>query len=113
MLVLFAIIANVFTTVSWASPYPMQTLQKTDDAYSRVPDCKSGSGKVPILVPNPLNCRSLFICSDGVLKEFYCPEGKIFNPERQECVKGNCKRGECIISYLLFLKTKKQAKKNP
>lgn len=102
MLVIFAIFANVFTLVTWASPYKMQTLRKSDDAYSWVPDCKSGSGKVPLLIPNPLNCRSLFVCSHDVLKEFFCAEGKVFDPERQECVKGNCKTGKSIISSLLL-----------
>lgn len=57
--------------------------------------------KMPRLIPDPNNCRKAFVCTNGVARQYYCPEGLIFDASRQECVQqSGCKRGIEIVQLL-------------
>ena len=101
MLVIFSIFTLVSSVVGLGLVEVASESFSADDVPHWAPDCKSGLGKIPLPIPNPENCRSLFVCSRGTLKEFVCPGGTVFSPERQKCVKGDCKKGECS-NILLF-----------
>ncbi|GBO38465.1 hypothetical protein AVEN_148180-1, partial [Araneus ventricosus] len=65
------------------------------DEFTWAPLCPtSSSGKIPRLIPDPSNCRSAFVCSEGKPLRYFCPRGLVFQATEQECVpRKACTKG--------------------
>ncbi|GFW27095.1 chitin-binding type-2 domain-containing protein [Trichonephila clavipes] len=67
------------------------------------PQCPaSTSGKIPRLIPDPTNCRRVFMCTHAGPRRYYCPVGQIFLGSEQKCVsKRACTEGHVVDIYEL------------
>ncbi len=53
---------------------------------SAVPDCPPpGPVGFPVMLPNPADCRSFYMCEDGEPILQQCPEGLLFDDELDSC----------------------------
>ncbi|XP_015903802.2 peritrophin-1-like [Parasteatoda tepidariorum] len=78
-----------FMQISFASIF----LIKFSNASSWSPTCSTSvSGKIPRLIPDPTDCKSMFICSKGKPLQYFCTADMVFNASQQECVhQSGCK----------------------
>lgn len=52
-------------------------------------DCAAAPDLTPPLHANPTDCRSYFVCANGVANRQPCAEGTSWNQEVQNCVIGS------------------------
>ncbi|GBN58143.1 hypothetical protein AVEN_46443-1, partial [Araneus ventricosus] len=83
IMILFSFLLGTVLLAVHASP----SAHSQSDEFTWAPLCPTSSfGKIPRLIPDPSNCRSAFVCSEGKPLRYFCPRGLVFQATEQECV---------------------------
>ena len=66
-------------------PAPVERTTRRTEADVAAPVCPEVAGPFPVLLPNPSNCSTYYMCAGGVARLMPCPAGLLFNNATWTC----------------------------